>query len=488
VATHRSHHPRRASSVHRDARGAAGCPEGAALSLPRLCCECLLSEAVLHCLQIYTAMVSTATPSMLPCAHSRGGVQSLGQYSPDATVLSQSCQAWLLIEGGKPEAALFACPAAVQPSTLPASTKFTVAHVRAVALARFSMLQKYVGDAAPALHQALDRLNRAINEASGDLPQIVRNAEEHAGPLQASAIRACASASPFVQPPITALVRTLVLKELATVHKHIGHNHACAHLRAVMFALCNAGCDSAERFLGGYDCEPVTPSCAPAAAAPPFAEAELTSVLAHHMPRALLHILSLDVCDGLPRTFCSTTRSDPPQVMLTPRQPPRPLMQSLTVCLCEEEAEGMEECGMQTAWLLRGLAALTPQLHAPPLESAVAPAGNIATWCSNHAVRQALHDALRSALLTGGGGDSGVVRMLLCLARAVRLEWPNSGLDRDSALCAAMLMSDGHLRLLPGAHMAWGIIEDACAGDVDADAATVLQVCAFFCACQIIKR
>ena len=389
-------------------------------------------------------------------------------------MLAHACHAWLLIEAEQAEAALLACPTAVQPAKLPASTKFTVAHVRAVALARYTMQQQFVGDAAPALHQALDRLNRAVAEASSELPDIILSAEDGAGPLQQSALRACVSASPFAQPPVTALVRAHVLRDLATVHRHVGHENACTHLRAVMFELCSSGGDAAERALGEYDSEAEIPSL-PASAVPPVAETELTSVLEKDSPpgRGLAAILALPLQEPLGTHSADAPPRLPRSLLVSSARPPRPLMQHLAARLCEEEAAHSITCTEQTACLLRGLAALdsTRLVHSAPLVAAREP------WNNKHAVRQAVHDALRSALLSGAAAGALPLRSLLCLARSIALEWPGSGLGRDSALCAAMLLLGGHLQeSMSGVREAWDIIADVCEGRIDGDAAAVMRV------------
>jgi hypothetical protein len=406
-------------------------------------------------------------------------VQAIGKHTAGTEVLGQSCVAWLLIKDGKPEAAFSASPPAVQRATLPASTKFTVAHVRAVALARFSMLQQYVGDAAPALHQALDRLNRAIEEANAELPAAALASEASAGPLQRSALRACSTANPFAQAPITSLIRALILKELATVHQHIGNVHATAHLRMVLLSLCNAGSDAAERHLAGYGGE--LPSwtdeknAGSDAGAPPFAEAELMSVVVTDPSPALRLVLSLDVLTGVSQQRAVPARADPPRVLSCLALPPRPLMSALAARLCEAEAAGAPDCARQAVWLLHGLCELMPRLRSLPVEATI-DSTNSGTRPSNLILQMAHRDALRCALLSGGGGGSMVVRMLLSLARAAHMEWPASGLGRDAALTAAMLLSCGHLRPMPGSQAAWELIQEVCAGGIDVEALAVMQV------------
>lgn len=408
-------------------------------------------------------------------------------------ILAQACQAWLLMDAGNPEDALLACPAAVQPANLSAATKFAVAHARAVALVRLSASQRHVADGAPALHQALDRLNAAIQEAvTKQLPPstMQRDAADSA-PLHAAAYRAAATCSPFVQPMLTGLLRVLILRELMAVHQKLRHTEACKHLQGVMIALCNTMSSLAmEGNLGGYwtngDGDDVSgaPSgglngLKPPSAAPQW-QAQLKSVASSRLRPAFCALLKVSVrpdelgMQRLPPGARATESLGIPCAQ-------RPfLMRTLLAQLCEREAASCPDNTQRIAYLVQGLSALPP---APPAESsshdevssALVPAPQDSSRSKGHIV-----DVVRAALRAGmlSDGRCGAVRMLISLAQALTVRWPDSGLGRDAALAAASLLLSGRLEGVPGATAAWQAVREVCSkGHVDPKAWRCLQVC-----------
>jgi hypothetical protein len=97
-----------------------------------------------------------------------------------------------------------------------------------------------------------------------------------------------------------------------------------------------------------------------AAVAPLFAEADLTLVMSHEMPRALALLLALNVYTGLPACVRDPTPSD--KARLAVELPPTPLMPRMVARVYAGKAASAEDCALQTAWLLRSLSALAPCL------------------------------------------------------------------------------------------------------------------------------
>lgn len=420
-------------------------------------------------------------------------MQDIGKQNTSVRILAQACQAWLLMDAGNPEDALLACPAAVQPANLSAATKFAVAHARAVALVRLSASQRHVADGAPALHQALDRLNAAIQEAvTKQLPSsTVHHEVADAAPLHTAAHRAAATCSPFVQPMLTGLLRVLILRELMAVHQKLRQAEACKHLQGVMIALCNTMSSlSIEGTLGGYwstaetdDVRAGGPLAGLNGAKPPTAaphwQAQLKSVASSRLRPAFCALLKVSVRPdelGVQRLPLGGRASE--SLGIPNAQRPF-LMRTLLAQLCEWEAALCPDNTQRIAYLVQGLSALPP---APPAElsshdevsSALVPAPQDASRSKGHIV-----DVVRAALRAGMLSDArcGAVRMLISLAQALTLRWPDSGLGRDAALAAASLLLSGRLEGVPGATASWQAIREVCSkGHVDPKALRCLHV------------
>eukprot|EP00892_Ulva_mutabilis_P008058 jgi/Ulvmu1/5624/UM023_0163.1 len=408
----------------------------------------------------------------------REALQDIGKQNTAIRILAQACQAWLLMDAGNPEDALLACPAAVQPANLSAATKFAVAHARAVALVRLSTSQRHAADGAPALHQALDRLNAAIHEAvTKQLPPgLMQRDSADAAPLHATAHRAAATCSPFVQPMLTGLLRVLILRELMAVHQKLRHAEACKHVQGVMIALCNTMSSLAmEGTLGGYwtaaDGEGSRSASSSSGlngsksvGAVPQWQAQLKSVATTRLRPAFCALLKASVrADelGAQRLLPAGRASETLGIPLVQRPF---LMRTLLAHLCEREAAVSLDHTQRIAYLVQGLSALPP---APPAESAsqddtssaLVPAPQDVSRSKGHIV-----DVVRSGLRAGMLSDArcGAVRMLISLAQSLASRWPDSGLGRDAALVAAGLMLSGRLDGVPGATAAWQSIREIC--------------------------
>lgn len=415
-------------------------------------------------------------------------MQDIGKQNTSVRILAQACQAWLLMDAGNPEDALLACPAAVQPANLSAATKFAVAHARAVALVRLSASQRHVADGAPALHQALDRLNAAIQEAVTNHvpPGIMQREAADSAPLHAAAHRASATCSPFVQPMLTGLLRVLILRELIAVHQKLRHAEACKHLQGVMIALCNTMSSMAmEGTLGGYwstgEPEELQPGTAngirPPSAVP---QAQLKSVASSRLRPAFHALLKVSVRPdelGAQRLPPGARASESLGIPMAQRPF---LMRTLLAQLCEREATSCADNTQRIAYLVQGLSALPP---APPAESnsqdeissALVPTPQDSSRSKGHIV-DIVRAAIRAGLLSDG--RCGAVRMLISLSQALMVRWPDSGLGRDAALAAASLLLSGRLDGVPGVAAAWQALREVCAkAHVDTKALRFLHVC-----------
>jgi hypothetical protein len=301
-----------------------------------------------------------------------------------------------------------------------------------------------------------------------------------AGPLEASAQRAAATCSPFVQPMLTALLRVLILRELCRVHERMDHPEACRYLRRVMHGLSDTSAadaieshlasSTADRADGKRDMRGAVPARKKMLSEPAWQQ-QLMSVGHARVRRALSALLTVPALPDEP-SLSPAARSSAGS---SSRATPRPyLMRSMLSQLCEMEAAATSDDVLAATWLVCGLKALQPavQLDFKPAGAAAGGAGSKPP-CGN--VGATVRAAMRAALLSDGRCNA--VRMLIALAQALDRRWPALSVKGDVALVASMLLASGRVDTAPDAPAAWQAVRDLCtAGPADAHVVRFMRV------------
>lgn len=415
-------------------------------------------------------------------------MQGMGTSSSSIHILVQASHAWLLMDSAV-EDALLACPPAVQPASLSAGTKFAVAHVRAVALARISITSCAHSEGAPTLHQALERLNTAVRKEISSLNRtcpdlaVSSSSASGQGPLEVAARRATGTCSPFLQPSLTALLRVLILRELHSVHETLAQNAACGFLRRVMHALCaTSSADAIETHLSTSK-QPAEATERPRKklVTTPAWQTQLMSMTAvGRSSSAVTALLTLPALPDEPVLLSGTRESN----SMNKHPVMRPyFMRAVLSQLCEAEAVSSVDHLQCATWHIRGLMSLLPCMQMETMRGS-----NSGSGCGNGQaggarmgngsnIGQAVRTAIHCALLSDG--RCGAVRMLLALAQALKRRWPGMG-NGDVAIAASYLLSTGRLDSVPDVATAWEAARDISSkAKVDMNVLRCMQVCVF---------